>query len=270
MSETQTKPSQTKLSNGLQTFRGWVQLLAAWVSLLVPLYFAVAALGSRFGLWSWQFGFGVLTRDIGMKLLLVLLVVAIISLILALFLKPRKGLFISVIALAIPLAGMGHAASVVKKAKALPFIHDITTDTQDVPEFSETLIALREAQGGTNALTYIGKKVGDTETLVSVAQVKAYPDIRPLIREENPAVLFDKALAATKAMGWKVVSEDKSAGRIEATDTTFWFGFKDDVVIRIRAAEAGGSVLDMRSISRVGGSDLGANAERIRRFALRL
>jgi uncharacterized protein (DUF1499 family) len=51
---------------------------------------------------------------------------------------------------------------------------------------------------------------------------------------------------------------------VEATDTTFWFGFKDDVVVRVRAAEnGGGSIVDVRSVSRVGQSDLGLNAKRI-------
>ena len=67
-------------------------------------------------------------------------------------------------------------------------------------------------------------------------------------------------------MGWALKSEDVEGGIIEATDTTFWYGFKDDVVIRIRPSEGGGSVLDVRSISRVGGSDIGANAARIRKF----
>ena len=53
-------------------------------------------------------------------------------------------------------------------------------------------------------------------------------------------------------MGWDLVAADAAAGRIEATDTTFWFGFKDDVVIRVRPAN-GGSRVDVRSLSRVGG-----------------
>jgi uncharacterized protein (DUF1499 family) len=71
-------------------------------------------------------------------------------------------------------------------------------------------------------------------------------------------------------MGWEIAEADAAAGRIEATDTTFWFGFKDDVVIRIRPAEDGGSIVDIRSKSRVGMSDVGANAARIRAFRDRL
>jgi uncharacterized protein (DUF1499 family) len=66
-------------------------------------------------------------------------------------------------------------------------------------------------------------------------------------------------------MGWDVVAEAQADGRIEATDTTFWFGFKDDIVIRIRET-ATGSRLDIRSESRIGLSDIGVNARRVRAF----
>jgi uncharacterized protein (DUF1499 family) len=63
-----------------------------------------------------------------------------------------------------------------------------------------------------------------------------------------------------------VVAADPAAGRIEATATTFWFGFVDDVVVRVRPAAGGGSRIDVRSVSRVGKSDVGANAKRIRAY----
>ena len=80
-----------------------------------------------------------------------------------------------------------------------------------------------------------------------------------------PRQAFDRALATARSLGWDIVASDPPAGRIEATDTTFWFGFKDDVVIRIRP-QGSGARLDVRSKSRVGRSDVGANAARIRRF----
>ena len=67
------------------------------------------------------------------------------------------------------------------------------------------------------------------------------------------------------SLGWEIVSVSENEGRIEATATTFWFGFKDDVVIRVRE-DSGGTRIDLRSVSRVGGGDLGANAARIRAF----
>jgi uncharacterized protein (DUF1499 family) len=70
-------------------------------------------------------------------------------------------------------------------------------------------------------------------------------------------------------MGWAIAAQVPDEGRIEATATTFWFGFKDDVVIRLRP-EAGGTRVDVRSESRVGGSDVGANAARIRAYSRKL
>ena len=121
---------------------------------------------------------------------------------------------------------------------------------------------------GVNTVDYVGKKDKPDGTLVSVlqSQAKAYADIRPLILEDDMAVVFGRAKAAALQMGWKLKSENVETGIIEATDTTFWYGFKDDVVIRIRPSEGGGSVLDVRSVSRVGQSDIGANAARIRGF----
>jgi uncharacterized protein (DUF1499 family) len=82
---------------------------------------------------------------------------------------------------------------------------------------------------------------------------------------------FDRALAAVRDLGWEVVASDRSSGRIEAVDTTFWFGFKDDVVIRIAEVPPnGGARVDVRSKSRVGVGDLGTNANRVRELLGRL
>jgi uncharacterized protein (DUF1499 family) len=77
--------------------------------------------------------------------------------------------------------------------------------------------------------------------------------------------VFDRAVSAARKLGWHVVAAAPAEGRLEATDTTRWFGFKDDVVVRIAPA-ADGSRVDVRSVSRVGRSDLGTNARRIRAF----
>jgi uncharacterized protein (DUF1499 family) len=97
-------------------------------------------------------------------------------------------------------------------------------------------------------------------------QQKAYADIQTFRSPLPAGELFDQSLAIAEAQGWEIVATSRDEGRIEATDTTFWFGFKDDVVIRIVAEETGGSKLDIRSMSRVGKSDLGKNADRIRKF----
>ncbi len=238
--------------------------LAAGLAILTPVFFAVSALGSKFGLWDWRFGFGVLVRNYGPKLMMLTLVVALLALILSLLVKPRKGWLVAVLALAVPLAGMGYGKKIGKIAGELPFIHDITTDTQDVPSFTSAIISQRGE--GTNTLDYVGKIDKRSKKLVSVEQVAAYPDIRTIVLSDDRDAAFARALKAAKSMGWDIVTDSPDTGIIEATATSFWFGFKDDVVIRIRAAEGGGSVVDVRSISRVGGSDIGKNAERIRQF----
>ena len=141
----------------------------------------------------------------------------------------------------------------------MPRIHDITTDTENPPRFVALLATRQKAPNGAD---YAGAKLAQ-------AQKAAYPDIKPELLNMPPALAFERALAAARNMGWDIVAAEPAQGRIEATATTFWFRFKDDVVIRI-VAEGNGSRLDMRSMSRIGRSDLGANAKRIRAFLTRL
>lgn len=144
-------------------------------------------------------------------------------------------------------------------AKSVPPIHDITTDTTNPPEF--VAIAPLRADAS-NPAEYAG-----TET--AQQQLKAYPDIKTYRSPKSADELFSDALAAVEGLGWELVEANREQGRIEATDTTTWFGFKDDVVIRIQA-DGEQSVLDIRSKSRVGRSDVGKNAARIRLFLSKL
>jgi len=100
---------------------------------------------------------------------------------------------------------------------------------------------------------------------VAAQQQQAYPDLKPKVLSLPPAEAVQKSIDAARSLGWQIAGSDTAAGRIEATDTTGWFGFKDDVVIRVRP-QAQGSRVDVRSASRVGRSDIGKNAERIREF----
>ena len=150
-------------------------------------------------------------------------------------------------------------ATCARLAGGAPPIHDITTDTNDPPLFVDVL-PLRV--GARNSAAYGGSGV-------AALQHAAYPDIVPVDLAIAPAAAFAKALSAANAMGWALVAADSSAGRIEATATTRVFRFRDDVVIRIRPRDAGSRV-DIRSVSRIGGSDLGKNASRIREFIVRL
>ncbi len=152
-------------------------------------------------------------------------------------------------------------ATLIAGSKGVPPIHDITTDTLDPPQLVAVLPA-RAATSGVNPAVYGGEKV-------AAQQTAAYPTIRPLVLNVSTTDAYQKALTAVGAMGWTLVQALPEQGHIEATATTGWFAFKDDVVIRIRAQGAGSRV-DIRSVSRVGVGDLGANAKRIEAFSQKL
>jgi uncharacterized protein (DUF1499 family) len=140
-----------------------------------------------------------------------------------------------------------------------PAIHDISTDTMSPPEF----VAVVELRGPTdNPAEYSG---ADT----AKQQQEAYPDIETIVLRDPRSLVFDSALTVAGDMGWEIVDSDTAEGRIEATATTPWVGFKDDVVIRIRTRSAE-TLVDVRSKSRVGRGDMGVNAKRIRKFRDRL
>lgn len=144
-----------------------------------------------------------------------------------------------------------------RKAQSVPPIHDITTDTEDPPVFVE-VVARRAATGASNPPEYAGPEV-------AAQQRRAYPDLAPIVLSDPPARALARAKEAAESLGWEIVATDAQQGRLEATDTTLFFGFKDDVAVRVRPQD-GGSRVDVRSKSRVGRSDVGANAERIRAF----
>jgi uncharacterized protein (DUF1499 family) len=134
-------------------------------------------------------------------------------------------------------------------------IHDITTDTANPPQFDAILKLRKQAS---NSVDYGGKEVADQ-------QHKAYPDIAPQVLDLAPDQAFERSLKAARDLGWTIISRNEEKGLIEATDTTFWFGFADDIVIRISPQDRG-SRIDLRSLSRVGKSDVGTNAKRVREF----
>ena len=135
-----------------------------------------------------------------------------------------------------------------------PPIHDITTDLENPPSF----VTAEKIRGqSSNSL--------ELDPAVMEAQQAAYPELHTLVTSEPIEKAFARAAATADALGWEIYHQDLNSGIIESVDTTAIMGFKDDIVIRLRT-NADGTLLDLRSVSRVGVSDLGANAERIRRF----
>lgn len=135
-----------------------------------------------------------------------------------------------------------------------PRIHDITTDTSDPPIF---VTAAAKRGAGANTL--------DIKPEVIEQQKAAYPDLGTLHTSLDADAAYMRALQVAQELGWEIYHEDRTGGVIEAVDTTPIMGFKDDVVIRVSSA-ADGTQVDLRSVSRIGQGDIGANAERIRRF----
>ncbi len=213
--------------------------------------------GTRVGLWPWQTGLALLkwatyTGLAGACAALVLILLLVVP-------RWRVRPWVPVLALCIGLAAAAPPLILLQQAKAVPPIHDITTDTFDPPQFV-ALAQIRTA--APNGLKYGGPEI-------AAQQQKGYPDIKSIILKDPPQKAMQSAIDAARSRGWEIVSSDAPTGRIEATDTTFWFGFKDDIVVRVRP-EGSGSRIDVRSVSRVGRSDIGANAERVRKYLARL
>ena len=145
--------------------------------------------------------------------------------------------------------------AMLQSAKRAPEIHDISTDTANPPRFV-AVVPLRA--GSPNSVDYAGEATASR-------QHAAYPDIRPITLGAPPEQAYRRALDVARDMGWQIDASVPAEGRIEATDTTMWFGFKDDIVIRVSPAETG-SRIDVRSESRLGEGDLGKNARRIRAY----
>ncbi|MCP5178383.1 MAG: DUF1499 domain-containing protein [Pseudomonadales bacterium] len=212
----------------------------------------LGAIGTRLGVWGFQLGLGLVA--IGAALGALALLTGFIALIVT-FAKRLTGERATIaVALILSAVVVGVVGSQAVKGRGVPAIHDITTDTADPPQFNR-VVALRGPDS--NPLTY------DAKTLPAL-QAEAYPDVQSLVTDESPGEIFSRARGVLDRMGLELVNVDGDAGVIEATDTTFWFGFKDDVVVRVRQADGGGSIVDIRSVSRVGVSDLGVNAGRIR------
>ena len=211
--------------------------------------------GTRLGAWSFGTSFMLLRWA-----LYIGLGAAVVALVLLFIPRARAGrTWMLVVAIALGLIAATPPLALRSKASSVPYIHDISTDTTDPPAF---VALLGERKSSPNGADYGGAKIAEQ-------QAQAYPDVKSRILSMPPPQAFTRALEAARAMGWEIAAADSGTGRIEATATTLWFGFKDDVIVRVRP-QGDGSRLDVRSVSRVGLSDLGANAARIREYLSKL
>ena len=224
------------------------------LSLLAILAAMGAGVGTRTGGWDFRQGFTILRWAAWLGA-----VGACLSLGGAILARPgrgRRGLLLAVTGIVLGGLAFGVPANRYRIAQQVPRIHDVTTDTENPPRFVSILPLRKDAP---NPAEYGGPEI-------AAQQRAAYPDIRPLEVGIPPPEAYRRALATARRMGWRIVDADEEDGRIEAVATTRWVGFKDDVVIRIDRSARPGSRVDVRSVSRVGISDVGANACRIRAF----
>lgn len=256
----------------LKTLPWHTKIVLALLAIL-PLYFLIAAFGTKIGIWGWEFGLGVMTFAGGVILLGIVAVAALVSLIMGLIAKPRRNgvLATAIIGLLIPGAVFVMFTATRGTAADNP-IHDVATDTANPPAFSaETMAARAEVEA--NALSDYQTPLGQLElykntnvenpelAIKSHAQIitDSYADLSPLpLAGASRADALAAVAAAMGNMGFTDIRTDGATGTVEGVATSFWFGFKDDVVARI-----GENEINFRSVSRVGRSDLGANADRI-------
>lgn len=232
------------LGRGLSSGALVIALLAGGAVLL-------AAVGVWLGLWTFVTGFIILRYSAWLGILGCVLAV------LALVTGPRRGL--ALLALVVAAVTVYVPWSWQQQARSVPPIHDITTDQADPPEF----VAIRSLRADApNPVAYAGPET-------AAMQRQAYPDLETRHLAMPAAEAFAAAERAARDLGWTIVAAVPEQGRLEASDTTFWFRFTDDIVVRVRP-DGSGSRLDIRSTSRVGRSDVGTNAARIRRFLARL
>lgn len=223
------------------------------LALLTAITVVLAGLGSRWGWWNFRTGFTLLQW--GFFIGLAAAAVSLIGIGVAGFGGARRSSAAALVGLVIALLIVHVLWQWKQTALRVPPIHDITTDTENPPAFV-AILPLRA--GAPNPAVYGGPEI-------AAQQRAGYPNLGPLIIPSPPGQAFERALEAARQVGWRIVDSNPSEGRIEGTDTTFWFGFKDDIVVRIRPTE-GGSRIDVRSVSRVGRSDVGTNAKRIQKY----
>ena len=243
---------------------------ALWLSLAVLAWFALAAFGPKFGLIDWRTGLGFMIRDAGVILLAIAAVFALIALIASALKTPRGPWWKAALALAIPALLFACLAVIRAQADAAPPIHDVATDLRDPPVFSAQTMALRRAAGA-NPVNDYGTPLGELELWAGSDDTRLkgrnhadiiaenYDELRPIVLvNATEEEAFDAVIAAMGEIGLNDVHRVEGSNTVEGVAETFAFGFKDDVVARVENGQ-----IDLRSVSRVGVSDLGYNAERL-------
>jgi len=242
--------------------------ITVWIGFLLSIFglivFTLSGFGYQWQWWGLGMGFTLLRYGFYMSA-----AGGVISIIGAIIARPSRkvcGFEYALVGIVASIAVCGTTWFFYSRANTAPPIHDITTDLVNPPQFQAVLPMRKNAPNksayfGDDSVRWQGKMV-----TVSEAQREAYPDIVPVMFSVSPDQAYQYALNAAKKMDWwEIQAANPSTGRIEATSTIPWFGFKDDIVIRVDSSSSG-SRLDIRSDSRLGMGDIGENARRINNY----
>ena len=253
-----------------QSWRRKLPKWSLWVSLAVLAWFALAAFGPKIGIVPWQTGLGFMLRDAGPILLGIAAVFALIALLFAFFKTPRGPWWKAALALAIPAVLFAGLLMIRAQASSVPPIHDVATDLRNPPTFSPETMAIR-ADADANPINDYGTPLGllpmwagSSDAVLKEKNhadiiAENYDNLEPIIvSDASEEEIMDAIVAAMGEIGLQNVRRVPASNSVEGVAETFAFGFKDDVVVRLLDRQ-----IDIRSVSRVGQSDLGYNADRV-------
>ncbi|TFI59005.1 DUF1499 domain-containing protein [Sphingomonas parva] len=256
-----TQTSGAARANSLWARRvTWAAVVLGVGSVIVAL---AAALGAGQGMWHFRGAFGVLRYAFFVAIAGAVL--GLVGLVMAQRARRGRLLLANLAALVAALGFLLFLGSLVRQARSVPAIHDVATDLDDLPQFTRLKVRADNLENVPD-MDRTALKALSPEQRWKALHREAYGDLRTIKVSTSVEDTVRRAEALARERGWDVALSDPAGGTLEVTATSLFFRFKDDAIVRVRPAPGGGSLVDMRSISRVGGSDVGMNAKRVRAF----
>jgi hypothetical protein len=241
----------------------WITMAALLFGVGGVLVALVMSIGAGQGAWHFRVAFAVLRYAFFAAIAGAVL--GLIGLVAARRARNAKLMLPNLLAVVASLGFVLYLGAQIRTARSVPAIHEVATNLDDLPQF--TRLKLREDHlENVPDMDRPELKAMAPDARWKTIHREAYGDIRTIRVPMSPEDTIRRAADLARERGWEIAHQDGARGVLEATETTFFFRFKDDVVVRARPAPGGGSLVDMRSISRVGGSDVGLNAKRVRAF----
>ncbi len=242
---------------------------AVILALAAPAAILIGAMGSKAGWLSLSLGFDWLAIRVAPALAVIAAALGALALIAALILPPRRGAIAALFAVAVGGVTFGALAQWRLQAVQAPPVHDVDTDWTSPLMFSPKLMLARgpdsnavESDPTVPISAYTRDTAGQS---VAAINARTCPGATPATLTVSPPQAFARAKAALADAHLAVVTDDPAHGLLEATATSFWFGFKDDVALQVRPSGAGARI-DLRASSRVGLSDFGRNCRLVTRL----